>query len=325
MRRRELLIAAFALSAAFRARAQVSAVPRIGMLDPSPSQSSLVRLAELRAGLKALGLEEGRHYAIEYRSAEGRFDRLSQLAAELVQLQVRVIVARNTPGVLAARGATSRVPIVMADVGDPLNLGFVKSLAAPGGNITGPSNATLELVQKRFEMLREMLPSLRRVAVLGNPADQNTPYQVAEANRAARTLAAESRVFDARDEARLDAALRDIAAWKPDAVLPLVNPLYRSIFSPRLIAWAPRLKLPVMHAFRDEVEAGGLIAYAADLTDHYQRVASYVQRLLAGGDAATLAVERPTRFELVLNLKTARTIGIAMPQPVLVRADRVIE
>lgn len=321
--RRRLLV--FLCAAAPLARAQsTTAIARVGFLDPAPAKDSLPRIQRLRAGLEKLGLGENKHYVLEYRSAEGRFDRLPELARELVRLPVRVMVVRNTPGTLAAREATRTIPLVMADVGDPVELGFVQSLARPGGNITGVANATLELLRKRLELLIDVLPGARRIAVLGNSADQNTKYQISEVQSAAKRLRVELRVFDARAANAIDDAFEQIAAWKPEALLTLVHPIYRAIFSPRIVAWAVRERIPVMHAFREEVEAGGLVAYSADLSDHYERVASYVARLLKGADPATLAVERPTRFELTVNLRTARAIGIVLPQQILARADRVI-
>lgn len=318
-------IAVCTLVAARAASGQPGDIPRIGVLDPSPADSFRPRLQALKEGLQRHGLEDGRHYRIEYRSADGRFERLPALAADLVKLRARVIVARNTPGVIAARDATKSIPIVMADVGDPLGLGFVKSLARPGGNITGLSNATIELLQKRMEVLREALPSLRRVAVLGNSSDQNTAHQVAEVRRAANVLRVEVRVFDLRSADELGTVLGAVAAWQPDAVLPLVHPIYRTAVVPQLPGWAAQRRLPVIYAFREDIDAGGLMAYSADSSDHYQRVAIYVAKLLAGADPAALAVERPTRFEFSINLKAARAIGLTVPQTLLARADRVIE
>jgi putative ABC transport system substrate-binding protein len=175
-----------------------------------------------------------------------------------------------------------------------------------------------------LELLADTLPGIRHVAVLGNSGDQNTPYQLTEVDSAARTLGITARVFDVRSEASIDVVLQQIAASRPDALLPLVNPLYRASISPRIIPWAMKQRVPVMHAFREEVEAGGLIVYSADLSDHYQRVASYVVRILRGADPATTPVERPTRFELFVNLKTASALGITIPQLILARADNVI-
>jgi putative ABC transport system substrate-binding protein len=326
--RRQLVVAlgAGVLAWAGNIRGQsIRTIPRIGFLDPSPSESSRSRVARLRAGLAALGFKEGVHYLFEYRSAEGHFERLHDLADDLVRLPVQVIVVRNTPGILAARKATQTIPLIMADVGDPVALGFAKSLARPGGNITGVSNATLELLRKRLELLIDTLPSIRRIAVLGNSADQNTPFQLAEVHSAARQLRIDTQVYDVRTEVRISEVLAQIAASNPHALLPLVNPLYRSSISPRIVAWALKQRVPVMHAFREEVETGGLMMYAADLSDHYSRVASYVDRILKGAKPGDIPVERPTRFELFVNLKTARTLGITIPPLILARADRVIE
>jgi putative ABC transport system substrate-binding protein len=275
--------------------------------------------------MASLRYKEGDDYRLEYRSAEGRFGRLIELAENLARIPVHVMVVRNTPGILAARQATQKIPIVMADVGDPISLGFVQTLSRPGGNITGLSNATLELIRKRIELLVDTLPTTRRIAILSNSGDQNTPFQIAEAKAAARILNMATQVFDVRSENDIDHSLQQIAFSKPDGLLPLVNPLYRAIISPRIIPWAFKQRVPVMHAFREEVEAGGLMSYAADLSDHYQRVAAYVVRMLEGANPATTPVERPTRFELFVNLKAAQALGITIPPTILVRADRVIE
>jgi putative ABC transport system substrate-binding protein len=325
-RRRRNLLTLLALAAVTPARSQISVrLPRVGFLDPSPAKFTQSRVRQFRAGLARLGYEDGKHYVLEYRSAEGQFDRLHTLATELVLLPVRVMVVRNTPGTLAGRQATRTIPLVMADVGDPVELGFVQSLARPGGNVTGPSNATLELLRKRLELLLDAFPSGHRIAILSNSADQNTPLQISEVQSAAARLRVELRVFDVRSEGGIDGALKQISAWKPNAMLPLVNPIYRSDISPRIVAWVPQHLIPVMHAFREEVEAGGLFAYSADLSDHYERVAVYVARLLNGADPATLPIDRPTRFELTVNLKTAKALGITFSHAVLARADRVIE
>jgi len=325
MRRRTFLSALGAALVAPQARAQASRdLPRVGVLDPLPPAATASSIAGLRDGLRREGLVEGRDYRLEYRSAEGHFERLPALAAELAALPVQVIVARNTPGVRAARAATSQIPIVMADVGDPLGLGFVQNLARPEANVTGVSNATLELIQKRLEVMRELVPGLRRVAVLSNANDPNTPIQLGEVRKAAAQLGIEARNFDCRSVPQLGAVLDAIAAWRPQALLPLVQPLYRVIV-PNLVAWAGRQRLPAVFARGGDAESGGLVAYAADLSDHYLRVASYVARILAGAKPAELPVERSTRFLLSVNLKAAREQSISVPQPILLRADRVIE
>jgi putative ABC transport system substrate-binding protein len=325
MRRRAFLSALAAALLAARARAQPARdLPRIGVLDPVPPAATASSIASLRDGLRREGLVEGRDYRLEYRSAEGHFERLPALAAELAALPVQVIVARNTPGVQAARAATAQIPIVMADVGDPQGLGFVRNLARPEGNVTGVSNATLELIQKRLEVMRELIPGLRRVAVLSNANDPNTPIQLDEVRKAAAQLGIEARNFDCRSVAQLATVLEAIAAWRPQALLPLVQPLYR-VFVPNLVAWTGRQRLPAVFARDGDAERGALMAYAADLSDHYLRAAYYVARILAGAKPAELPVERPTRFLLSVNLKAARAQSIAVPRPLLLRADRVIE
>ena len=299
-------------------------VPRIGVLDPAPASTSTARLAGLRAGLKSRGLEEGRHYLLEYRSAEGDFTRLPALAAELVRLPVKVLVVRNTPGVVAARAATTTIPIVMADVGEPVGTGLIKSLRTSGSNVTGLSNARAELVPKRLEYLHDAVPGLRRLAVLVNPDDQNTAFQMEELRSAAAKRGITARIYEARNAAEVTIALEQVKTWRAQAVLPLINPLYARFATP-LIPWAAQHRVPVMYAVSADAAAGGLMTYDADLSDHYFRAGLYVDKLLAGADPATLPIERPTRFELTLNLKTAKAMGLKFPHALLARADRVIE
>lgn len=324
MKRRTVLAALAALLASMRAAAQGGTVPRIGFLDPAPSVTTLGRVQQLRDGLKALGYQEGKHYVLDYRSAEGAFERLPALADELVRLPVKVIVARNTPGTRAARAATRTIPIVMADVGEPLALGFVRSMSRPGHNITGVSNSTIELIRKRLDVLGELVPALKRVAIMGNSADPNTPLQLAEVAQAAKAMRLETRVFDARSLEALPGVTDEMAAWKPQGVLPLVQPL-RAAMTPALVQWSIRTRTPVVFAAYDDARAGALVTYAADLSDHYLRVAVYVDRLLKGAAAAELPVERPTRLVLAVNLKTARAMRFKIPRTLLVRADEVIE
>ena len=320
------LLALGIIGTAPQARAQpAQGVPRIGVLDPAPASTSAARLAGLRAGLKSRGLEEGRHYVIEYRSAEGDFARLPALAAELVKLPVKVLVVRNTPGVEAARAATTTIPIVMADVGEPVGTGLVKSLRTSGSNVTGLSNARAELVPKRLEYLHDAVPALRRLAALVNPDDQNTGFQVEELRSAAAKRGITVRIFEARNAAAVTAAFALISEWRAQAVLPLINPLYGTLFATRLIPWAAQHRVPVMYAVGGDAAAGGLMTYDAELSDHYFRAGLYVDKLLAGADPATLPIERPVRFELTLNLKTAKALGLKIPHALLVRADRVIE
>jgi putative ABC transport system substrate-binding protein len=212
----------------------------------------------------------------------------------------------------------------MVDVGDPLALGFVKSLSRPGVNVTGLSNSTIELLRKRVDLLRELVPGLRRVALMSNSGDPNTPLQLAELDQAAKALRLETRVFDARSMEALPGVLADATAWKPQGVLPLVHPL-RPAMTPILIRWSVREKLPTVFAAHGDARLGGLASYGADLSDQYRRAAFFVDRLLKGANAAELPVERPTRLVLSINLKTARAMGFNVPRGLLVRADEVIE
>jgi putative tryptophan/tyrosine transport system substrate-binding protein len=306
------------------AAAQPASVPRVGFLDPTPSSHASARIEQFKAGMKALGHQEGRTYVLEYRSAEGRFEKLPELAAELVRLPVKVLVTRTTPGTRAARSATQSTPIVIGDVGDPLGLGFVKTLARPGGNITGVSNATLELIRKRLEIMREVLPSLSRVAILGNSDDPNTPLQIKEAQAAAKALGIEARVFDARNIGELEPVLKEIRAWNAQAVVPLVHPL-RQAMTPRISAWARAERLPVIFPAREDLSTGGLMAFSADLSAQWQSVAAYVDRILKGANPADMAVERPSRYLLAINVATAKAIGLTIPPAVMVRADEILQ
>jgi putative ABC transport system substrate-binding protein len=324
LKRRSLLAALAAGWLPLPASAQPAAVPRIGFLDPSTTSSSRERVQEFRNGLKMLGYQEQRHYVLEYRSAEGSFEKLPGLADELVRLPARIIVARNTPGTGAARGATRTIPIVMADVGDPLAMGFVSSMSRPGGNVTGLSNSTIELLRKRLDVLRELQPGLKRVAVLSNANDPNTPLQLAEVAQAAKSLRLKTRVFDARSMEALPAMLEAVSAWKPGGALPLAQPL-RPAMTPSMVQWSIRDRIPVIFTAHEDTRVGGLMSYAADLLDQYLRVAVYVDRLLKGANPADLPIERPTRLVLSINLKTARAMRVDVPRSLLVRADEVIQ
>lgn len=306
--------------ASFAAAAQPAS---IGFLDPTPSPLAKARLEQFKAGMKSLGHVEGRTYVLEYRSAEGRFEKLPDLAAELIRMPVRVLVTRTTPGMRAASGATQSIPIVFGDVGDPVGLGFVKTLARPGGNITGMSNATLELIRKRLEILREVMPALKRVAVLGNSDDPNTPLQVAEAQAAAKALGIEVRIYDAKSVAALEGTLKEVRAWDAQAVVPLVHPL-RQAMTPRISEWARSARLPVIFAAREDLAAGGLMAFSADLSEQWRNVAAYVDRILKGANPADLPVERPSRYVLAINVGAAKAIGLVIPPAVLVRADEIL-
>lgn len=289
---------------------------RIGFLAPITHAE---REAAFRQELSRLGYVEGRNLTIEHRTADGHFDRLPALASELVRLNVDVIVAVVTQAALAAKGATSTIPIVMVAVGDPVDAKLVASLARPGGNVTGTSSITADLLGKQLELLREMLPRVSRVAALWNPT--NTVFQtlqLKEAKAAAAKLRIELPVVEAKAPEELDGAFRTIAALRPDALLVMGDPMFTT-----QAEWIARLalerRLPTASGFFSD--AGILLSYGPDFTDLHRRAAVYVDRILKGARPADLPVERPTRFELVIDAKTAKALGIAIPPALAARAE----
>ena len=277
-----------------------------------------------RDGLRELGWQEGRNLVIEYRSAEGNFERLAALAAELVDLKVPVLVAANTPGTRAAMKATKTIPIIMVAVGDPVATGFVTNLARPDGNVTGVTNIARELTRKRLELLKEMVPAARRNAVIMNPDDPIVPPQVKEVRAASQMLGLDLQFVEVRKVSDLEPAFAIMLRGQADAVLRLADPLGTALRA-RIVELTMKHRLPAMLTLRQDVEAGGLIAYWTDHIAHYRRAATYVDRILKGAKPADLPVEQPTKFELVINLQTAKALGLTIPQPLLLRADQVIE
>jgi putative ABC transport system substrate-binding protein len=303
------------------ARAQQGKLARIGALVlTSADAKSLGR--SLREGLRELGYAEGQNFAFEFRSADGNADRLPELAAELVRLPVDVIVATFTPCALAAKQATTTIPIVMAAVADPVGAGLVQSLARPGGNITGFSNMAAETAGKSVELLRDMLPSLRRVAVLANPVDPFTTPFLEQVHLAGRTAGIEiAPVAMARAPDEVEAAFATMAQERAEAVV------VQGIFFSKTVAdLAIKYRLPSASLLRQFAQAGGLISYGADVPDIFRRSAFLVHRIiLRGTKPADLPVELPTKFELVINLKTAKALGVDVSWFLQQRADEVIE
>ena len=322
--RRGLLVAA---TMAFlpAARAQRDGRRHIAYLSPTTAVAAEPFLGALRSGLSELGHVVGTNLRIDHRYADGNVDRLPALAAELLALEPEVLVATQTPGALAAKQATQRVPIVMVAVGDPVAVGLVESLARPGGNVTGVTNMTGELAGKRLEILKQALPGVKRVAVLYNPDDPVAMVQRRDVESVASQLAIELGPFVAiRSGTDLDPAFAKVNASGAQAVLRLVDPVYVPLRA-RTVALAARYRIPVMYAFTADVDAGGLMAYGADNLDVYRRAAVLVDKILKGGSAGDLPVERPTRFELALNRRTAQALGIRFTNEIVTRADRVIE
>lgn len=275
-------------------------------------------------GLQELGWIEGQNIAIEWRYAENRLERLPGLAAELVRLNVEVIVAVGTLGPLAAKRATSTIPIVMTAAGDPLSSGLVASLAHPGGNVTGLSLMVPDIAGKRLELLREILPRLARVAVLWNAANPYPAIVFKETQAAGKRLGIEVQSLEVRSPDDFNDAFEKARRQRPDALVEIEDPLTISLYK-RIVKFAAAEHLPSLHGDGREVEAGGLISYGASIPDLFHRAAGYVDKILRGARPADLPVEQPTKFELVINVKTANTLGLEVPPTLLTRADEVIE
>ena len=305
---------------------QPKKVPRIGYLsatDPAPESA---RSEVIRRALRELGYVESQNIAIEYRYAGGKLDRLPELAAELVRLKVDIIiVAGGDPLILAAKNATKTIPIVMMGQGiDPVKAGFVESLARPGGNVTGLTILFTELGGKRLELLKEAVPKVSRVAALYDPAIPGSVRELKEIlPAAARAMGLTVRPWEVRDVDDFEKVFAAVNKERPDGLYVLGGPLMR-VNVKRIAVLALKSRLPSVYTNREAVDAGGLMFYGADLTDSYRRVAYYVDRILKGAKPADLPVEQPTKFELVINLITAKQIGLTIPQSVLYRADKVI-
>jgi len=316
--------AAFSISWPLTARAQPGKVWRIGMLDTTSAELNAPNLDAFRRGLRQLGYVEGQNLAIDYRSADGRLERIPQLAAELVRRNVDVIVTRGTPSALAAKHATATIPIVMAAIGEPVETGLVASLARPGGNVTGLSAFVTELVAKRVELLKEVLPRIARLVLLDNMSNASVPPQWEETKRAARALGIEPQLLDVRKPEELDRAFDAAVAQRADA-LSVGNDSVVIASRRRVAELAEKFRLPTIYATREFVDSGGLLSYAAHYPDLYRRAAAYVDKIFKGEKPADLPVEQPTKFEMVVSLKAAKAIGIEFPPLLLARADEVIE
>ncbi len=315
-------LAAGALLLPRRAAAQPGRVARVGYLTPSSAASS-GGMAELRRRLRELGYAEGRDVRFEIRGANEDFERLPDLAADLVRSGVDVIVAVSSPAIRAAENATSTIPIVMISGTDPVVGLFVASLARPGSNVTGVTTYLPELAGKRLEVLRECLPGLRRVAVLANLRNPSSAAEARETETAARTMALEIHVADARLPEQYPDAFATVTRGGAQALFVTADPILSSNRA-RILQLAASHRLPAMYEWPEIVEAGGLLSYGPSLADVNARIATYVDKILKGAKPADLPVERPTRFELAVNLKTAAALGITIPSPMVGRAGRVI-
>ena len=317
-----------AVAAPLAAQAQPAGkVPRVGYLSAGSYSDSqaLGFLDAFRLGLRELGWVEGQNIAIDYRFAEGRFDRLPDLAAELVRLKVDVIVAVPTPAAAAARNATETIPIVMMSGSvDPVGLGFIASLARPGGNVTGLSyGAGTEIFGKGLELLKETVPKVRRVAILSNPASPIQPLIIKEVDVAARSLGVQLQLLEARGPNEFDGAFAAMAKERVGALLVVADSIF-ILHRTRLADLAARSRLPAAYGTRESVDAGGLMSYGPSVRDLVRRSATFVDKILKGAKPGDLPVEQPTKFDLVINLKTAKALGLTIPPSLLLRADEVI-
>jgi putative tryptophan/tyrosine transport system substrate-binding protein len=313
----------FALSVPAKAQQQAAKVPTIGYLAGGSSRTGFTHDA-FRQGLREVGYVEGKNILIEYRLAEGKLDRLAALATELIGLKVDILVAAEGAGpALAAKKATETIPIVFTSVSDPISAGLVKSLARPGGNITGLTTGGPELYGKRLELLKETVPKFSRLAVLWNPEHPDSNLAFKESQAAARELGFQLQSLEVRGPEDFESAFKAAADRRAAALLVLSSAVFmRSRV--KLVELAVKGRLPAMYVDREYVEAGGLMSYGPSLADLYRRAATYVDKILKGRNPADLPVEQPTKFEFILNLKAAKQIGLRVSPNVLARADKVI-
>jgi putative ABC transport system substrate-binding protein len=319
------VIAGGLLAAPFGAGAQpLDKVRRIGYLDGASPSTNPALTDAFRDQMRQLGYVEGKNLVIEYRWVDGKYDRLSDLAADLVRLRVEVIVTVGDPVVQAAKKATTTIPIVMASVGDPVGRGFVASLARPGGNITGVSNFAVALSGKWLEILREVVPHLSQVAILRNSANPTHPLFWMEADKAAKGLGLKLQSLEVRSPEDIDTAFESMLKERIGAFVTLPDPLLTGQ-RVRIADLAAKTHLPGIAAFRENTEAGTLMAYGPSLAANRRRAAVFVDKILKGAKPGDLPIEQPTKFELVINLKTAKALGLTIPPSLVQRADEVIE
>jgi putative ABC transport system substrate-binding protein len=305
-------------------RAQQAAVPLLGFLQGDFPDQFTDRLRYFRRGLSEMGYVEGRNAAIECRWAENQFDRLPVLAADLVRRRVAVIVAGGTPAALAAKAATTTIPIVFAVAADPVALGLVASLNRPGANVTGGTGLESELLPKQLQLLRELLPNAARFGVLADPASPDIQSQITDLQAAARTLRLQLAVVNARTDSDLETAFATFSEHRVGAVLVSTSALY-ALRREQLAALAARHALPAIFQYREFVLAGGLISYGSSLKEGWRIVGGYAGRILRGEKPADLPVQQVTKIELLINLKTAKALGLTIPEALLATADEIIQ
>ena len=303
---------------------QPAKIPRIGFLGNSTATMESNLIEPLRDGLRELGYEDGRNVIIEFRWADGKYDRFPALIAELLAAKVDVIITAGTPATLAIKKATSTVPLVFIAVGDPVGTGIVPDLGRPGGNITGLSSIAPDLEGKRLELLREVVPKLSHVAFFLNPANAFHTVSMRQARVAAQSLGIKLQSMEVSKSEQLDGAFASIVKEKPDALLILADRVFLHNRK-RMMEFAIQQRLPSVNAYRELVEAGGLMSYGPSYEDMHRRAAVYVNKILKGTKPADLPIEQPTKFTLLINLKTAKTLGLTVPPTLVARADELIE
>jgi putative ABC transport system substrate-binding protein len=317
------LVITLALGGAVALAQQTTKIPRIGYLQATPPSAVSARTKAFQQGLRELGYVEGKNIVIEYRYAEGKLDRLSALAAELVRLKVDIIISGGALSTRAAKEATSTIPIVMGQDTDPVGNGFVANLARPGGNITGLATLASEISGKQLELLKEIVPRLSRVAVLGTSNRPGNAEAIRETELAAGAFKLQLQHLDVLGPKDIETAFRTASKGRADAVLVLGGPVILS-HRTQIADLAAKNRLPAIYERAEFMDAGGLMSYGTSVTDLFRRAATYVDKILKGAKPADLPVEQPTKFEFIINLKTAKQIGLTIPPNVLARADRVI-
>ena len=326
MRRREFikLIAGSTVTWPRAAKAQQPTIPLIGFLSSTSENTAVEQQKKFHSGLGEAGFVEGKNVAIEYHWADGQYDRLPAMAADLARRPVSLIVAQGPPAALAARAATTTIPIVFVVGFDPIAGGLVDSFNRPGGNATGMTLLTGPLGQKRIEQLRELVPKAAVVAMLANPVSPYAVPEIRDVQIAAQANSLELKMYNASTRTELDAAFSAIAAQLPDALLVGSDPFY-VVRRDDFVAFAARYKIPAIYPFREFADAGGLVSYGTNIANAYRQAGIYAGQILKGAKPSELPVVRPTKFELVINLRTAKTLGIDIPPTLHVRSDDVIE